>query len=86
MAAACGVLDRVDAWLEDPDVLRAEFDALMAANFPEEPPGTADGPTQPSGRGGPEQKVRRRPLRSDPRGTAPALRRVARERGPPATR
>ena len=85
MAALCGVLDRADAWLDDPDAVRAEFDALIAENFPAEPPGTGDGPTPPSDRRGPQQKARRRTLRSDPVGTAPPARRVARERGPPAT-
>lgn len=76
------VRDAADVWLDDPDVLRAEFDALIAENFGPEPPGTEPGPTPPPDRPGPE-RTRRRVLRSWSVDPAPAGLRAARERGPP---
>lgn len=75
--------DAVDVWLDDPDVLRAEFDALIAENFAPEPPGTEPGPTPSPDRPGPEGEWRR-VLRSWSIGSACAGLRAARERGPPA--
>lgn len=77
------VPDAVDVWLDDPDVLRAEFDALIAENFGPEPPGTEPGPTPPPDRPGLEGQWRRA-LRSLSTGAAAAGLRAARERGPPA--
>ena len=82
MPALCDVRDAVDVWLDDPDVLRAEFDALIAENFAPEPPGTSPGPAFPPDRPGPERE-RHQGLRPSSTGTAPAGLRAARERGPP---
>lgn len=86
MPACGGVLglrNPVDAWLEDPDVVRAEFEALIAANFSADPPGTVPGPIESSDPAGPERSARRRNPAPAPVGAAPPARRVPRERGPP---
>jgi hypothetical protein len=82
MSAMCDVLDPVDVWLNDPDLLRSEFEALIAENFAPEPPGRGPGPTPPPDRPVPERDEGRT-LRSWSTGTAPAGLRAARERGPP---
>lgn len=83
MSTLYDVREAVDVWLDDPDVLRDEFDALIAENFGPEPPGTEPGPAPPPDRPGPEGKWRR-VLRSSSTASAPAGLRAARERGPPA--
>lgn len=85
MAAVCGVRDRADAWLDDPDAVNAEFDALIAENFPAEPPDLRPGPTPPAGGSGPRRNDRRRSLRISPTDSALTERKVARERSPPST-
>jgi hypothetical protein len=83
MSSGSGVLDRTDAWLlEDPDVVAAEFAAIVEANFGAEPPGTEpDGPSEPS-RNGPEPEPTRRVILPHPVGALPASG-VAHERSPP---
>lgn len=79
MAAPGCVLERTDAWLDDPEVVRREFTALIEANFGSEPPGTGEGAATPPGSTGPEHARPRTHLAEQ----RVPIRASARERGPP---
>lgn len=70
--------DFLDVLCADEDLLRAEFDAIVQANWPEPPAGP---PTPPA----PRHRTRPRPPRvvARPRPGAPRRRTRARQRSPP---
>lgn len=82
MTTALGARTDPVPWLDDPDIVAAEFAALIEANFGAEPPGTEPEPKFPCFRNGPERPARRRELHphSD---EAPPGSGVAHERSPP---